>query len=82
MRHPGASSFARSSTVQVKLEVLGETLDFFFKIVRFDANGSVNAFGAHIVVAMTADVDNPNLFATSGSEPGRQFSNLNPWHYV
>src|SRR5437868_2024895 len=33
MRHPGAGRFARSSTVQINVLILGKILDLLFKIV-------------------------------------------------
>jgi hypothetical protein len=38
MRHPGASRFARSSTVKVNVLVLGQILDLLVEIVRLDAD--------------------------------------------
>ena len=40
LRHPGAGRFARSSTVQINILVLGQVFDLFLKIVRLDADGS------------------------------------------
>ena len=40
VRHPGARGFARSSTVQINVLILGKVLDLFLKIVRLDADGS------------------------------------------
>jgi hypothetical protein len=36
VRHPGARSFACSSTVEVNVLVFGQVFDLFLKIVRFD----------------------------------------------
>jgi len=38
LRHPGACGFARSSTVEINLLVLGEVLDFFNEVVGLDAD--------------------------------------------
>src|SRR5712671_4057148 len=38
VRHPGAGRFARSSTVQIYIFVLGQALDLFLKIVGFDSD--------------------------------------------
>jgi hypothetical protein len=56
VRHPGAGRFARSSTVEINLSILGQVLEFFLKVVGFDADGSCNALRVGIVVAMAADI--------------------------
>lgn len=38
MRHPGAGRFARSSTVEINILVLGQVLDLFLQIVGLNAN--------------------------------------------
>ena len=58
MRHPGASRFARSSTVEINLSILGQVLDLFLEVVGFDADGSGNAFRGRVVVAVAAHVSN------------------------
>ena len=56
MRHPGASRFTRSSTVEINLSILGQVLDLFLEFVGFDADGSRNALGGRVVVAVAAHV--------------------------
>jgi hypothetical protein len=56
MRHPGASRFARSSTVEINFPVLGQVLNFFLEVVGFDADGSRNALRGRVVVAVAAHV--------------------------
>jgi len=56
-RHPGAGRLACSSTVKVYVLIFGEILQLLGKIVRFDANGSLNARSVGIVIAVAPDVD-------------------------
>ncbi len=57
MRHPGAGRFAQSGAVQVDILVMGEALGLLLQVVRFDANRSLDARGAGVVVPMTANID-------------------------
>jgi len=58
MRHPGAGCFAHSSTVKIKILVLGEVLDFLLQVIGFDANGANDALGSRVVIAVAANVHN------------------------
>lgn len=57
VRHPGAGRFPRSSAVEINLFVLGQALDLLIEIVRLDANRSLNAFGADVVVTVAAHIN-------------------------
>ena len=69
VRHPGASCFACSSTVEVKVLIFGEILNFLFQVVGLDANRSKDAFRTDIVVAMTTYVDDLQAIALFGRKP-------------
>ena len=56
VRHPGARGFARSSTVEIDVLVLGEILDLFVEIVGLDADRSENALGANVVIPVAAHI--------------------------
>ncbi len=56
MRHTGAGGFAHSSTVKIDIFVLGQPLDFFVEIIGFNANRSLHARRARVVIAVTADI--------------------------
>ena len=56
LRHPGASCFARSSTVEINLSVLGQILDLCLEVIGLYANGSRNALRVHVIVPMAAHV--------------------------
>jgi hypothetical protein len=43
LRHPGASGFARSSTVEINLPLLRQILDFFFETIGLKANRARDA---------------------------------------
>jgi hypothetical protein len=58
LRHPGARGFARSSTVEINLSILGKVLDFFDQVVRFDADRSRDALGVSVVIAVAPDIGN------------------------
>jgi hypothetical protein len=61
MRHTGAGGFALSSTVEIDVFVLGKSFDFVGKVIRFEANRTLDSGGAGIVVPVTAHVDQQNL---------------------
>jgi hypothetical protein len=56
VRHPGAGCFACSSTVDINVFVLGEQLDFFQQVVRFQPDRAFYARRRRIVVAMAAHI--------------------------
>ncbi len=65
-RHTGAGGFARSSAVEINLAILGEILDFFDEVVGLDADGSGDAFGIGVVVAVAADVGDEHVVSRVG----------------
>jgi hypothetical protein len=60
VRHPGAGPFARSSAIQVYVLVFGQPFQLLLKIVGLDADGTLDARGIGIVVAVAADIDDEN----------------------
>src|ERR1039458_2391744 len=80
MRHPGASGFACSSTVEVNVLVFGESLDLLVEIVRLDADGAGDTFGSDVVVTVAAHVDNQHAVLLSRSQSGSEFHGLYPGH--
>src|SRR6266849_7517297 len=80
MRHPGAGRFARSSTVQINVLVLGEILDFLIEIVRLDPDRSKDPLRAPVIVTMAADIRDQYPSSTLHSQSRRQFLNLHPRH--
>jgi hypothetical protein len=56
MRHPGAGRFARSSTVEINLLILGQVLDLFQQVVGFEPDGPRNALRVCVVVAVAPHV--------------------------
>ncbi len=61
VRHPGASRFARSSTVEINVFVFGKIFDLLFEVVWLDADGILDAGSAGVVVTMAANIDDQNL---------------------
>src|ERR1039458_1463305 len=80
MRHPGASRFACSSTVEINVLVFGESLDLLVEIVGLDADGAGDAFGADVIVAVAAHVDNQHAVLLARSQSRSQFLRLHAWH--
>src|SRR5450631_3409235 len=80
MRHPGASRFARSSTVEINVLVFGEPLDLFVEIVGFDADGAGDTFGSDVVVAVAAHIDNQHAVLLARSQSRSQFLRLHAGH--
>ena len=62
VRHTGAGGFARSSTVDINVFVLGQQLELLLQVIRFQPNRSLDAGRAGVVVAMTAYIDQQNVF--------------------
>ncbi len=60
-RHTGAGGFACSSTVDVNVMILRESLEFLGKVIWFKANGAFDARRTGIVIAMAADVQYQNF---------------------
>ena len=58
MRHPGAGCFAHSSTVEVKVFVLREVLDFLLQVIGLDADGANDSLGSRVVITVAANVHN------------------------
>src|SRR5580692_12595037 len=79
-RHPGAGRFACSSTVEVNVLVLGQSLEFRRKIIGFNADGSFDALSVGVVITMAADIEYHNLVLFIGGQLARQFFDLNPWN--
>ena len=71
VRHPGARGFARSSTVQINILVLGEILHLLFQVVGLNANGTEDPFRTLVVVSVAANVDDQNSIVLSGGNPRR-----------
>jgi len=71
VRHPGARGFARSSTVQINVLVLGEILHLLFQVVGLNANGSEDPFRAFVIVPVAANVDDQNSIVLSRGNPRR-----------
>jgi hypothetical protein len=57
MRHPGAGRFARSSTVEIYVLVLGKVLDLLLKIVGLDPDRAFDPGSPGVVISVAADVD-------------------------
>src|SRR6266576_5050854 len=80
MRHPGASRFACSSTVQVNVLVFGQILDLLIEIVWLDADRALDALSADVVVTVAANVDDLHLVPVACRQTRREFFHLYPWH--
>jgi len=68
VRHPGARCFAHSSAVEVDVLFFGQSRDFFFEVVRFNADGALDTHGLWVVVAVTAYVCDKNPRRLLGCE--------------
>src|SRR5581483_3591067 len=78
MRHPGARGFACSSAIDINVFVARQVLYFFLEVIGFDPDRSLDALGAGVIIAVTADVNHHYLGRLAGFDPAGKFLHRNP----